>query len=216
LAFGNFNAIMQFLQTDTTTKVLARPKILTLSNETAEVNITADEAIGINSTTVETTTTQSIERTETGTKLRVTPQVNPDTKEITLFVEIFTREATEGNFKVTGMTGTGNVKNPEERAARTTLRLRDGETLLIGGLIKKKDTNAKQRVPILGDLPLIGSAFRYKSNQNDDRELLVFLTPRIVEDSPAIKAAERKIAPREQYFSRRDTIDVALDKFADY
>lgn len=215
LTMGGFNAMMQFLQTDTTTRTLARPKILTLSNETAEVNITTDEAIGVTSTTVETTTTQSVERTETGTKLRVTPQVNLETKEITLFVEVFTREATEGNIRVTGMTS-GNVKNPEERATRTTLRLKDNETLLIGGLIKKKNTDAKTKIPFLGDLPLIGGAFRYKSKQDEDRELLVFLTPRIIEDAPVLKTAERKPTQREQYFSRKDSIDVALDKFSNY
>jgi type IV pilus assembly protein PilQ len=218
LAMGSLTAVMQFLAQDTTTKILARPKILTLSNETAEVNITTDEAIGVTTTLSQSgdAQTQTIERAETGTKLRVTPQINPDTKEVTLFVEVFTKEATEGSFGVSGMTGGGKVMNPEERATRTTLRLKDGETLLIGGLIKKKDTNTKQKVPFLGDLPFIGSAFRYKSDQDIDRELLVFLTPRIIEDSPALKTAEKKLIPREQYFSRKDSIDVALDKFSNY
>ncbi|MDP2922619.1 MAG: hypothetical protein Q8O30_02715 [Candidatus Omnitrophota bacterium] len=214
LALGNINALMQFLAQDTSTKILARPKILTLSNETAEVNITTDEAIGLTSTTVETTTTQTIERTQTGTKLRVTPQVNLGTGEVTLFVEVFTREATEGDFSVAGMSG-GKVRNPEERAARSVLRLKDGETLLIGGLIKKKDTKTKQKVPFLGDLPFIGNAFRYKSNQGIDRELLVFLTPRIVADTSML-SAEKKIAPREQYFSRKESIGLVLDKYANY
>jgi type II secretory pathway component GspD/PulD (secretin) len=215
LTMGSFRAYMQFLASDTTTKILARPKILTLSNETAEVNITTDEAIGVTTTVNQSASTQEIERAETGTKLRVTPQVNPDTKEVTLVVEVFTKEAVEGTFAVEGMTG-GNVRNPEERATRTVLRLKDGETLLIGGLIKNKGTRGKQKVPFLGDIPLIGGAFRYKGDTDIDRELMVFLTPRIVEDSGAIRTAEKKLAPREQYFSRKDSMDVALDKFSNY
>lgn len=208
----NFSMLIQLLQTDNTTKILARPKILTLSNETAEINLTTDEAIGINTTTTETgVQTTTTERRETGTKLRVTPQVNKETGEITLFVEVFNRNTTESDLTLTS-TATGQILNPEERGARTVLRLNNGETLLLGGLINNTSTKTITKVPILGDIPIIGNAFRYKDDNRAEREMLVFMTPRIIEDTPIMTAAGRAL-PREVGYSRREVMSLAMDKY---
>ncbi|MCK9614787.1 MAG: hypothetical protein M0R48_04680 [Candidatus Omnitrophica bacterium] len=213
LDIQTFNMYIQALSTDTTTKILARPKILTLSNETAEINLTTNEAIGINTTTTETgVQTSTTERTETGTKLRVTPQVNKDTGEITLFVEVFNRTATNSDLTLT--TGaTGKIKNPEERGARTVLRLANGETLLLGGLIKNNSTKTISKVPFLGDIPFIGNMFTYKDDNRSERELLVFMTPKIVEDTPMLSASGRTLS-REIGFSRREVMTIAMDKYS--
>lgn len=218
LDLSNFGAVMQFFIKDSSTKVIARPKILTLSNETAEVNITTDEAIGVTSTTAGQTgaVSQNIERAETGTKLRVTPQINEGTGEVTLFVEVFTTEAIDSELSLSGAGISGKVRNPEERGTRTVLRVKDGETFLIGGLIKKKNANAMSKVPFLGDIPLMGKLFRYKDNTSSDRELLVFLTPRIMNDKPSSFASGGQLLPREQDFSKRETVNVALDQFSRY
>jgi type IV pilus assembly protein PilQ len=213
LTMNDFNMYLQALSTDNTTKILARPKILTLSNETAEINLTTNEAIGINTTTTETgVQTSSTERTETGTKLRVTPQVNKDTGEITLFVEVFNRNATDSDLTLTAG-ATGTIKNPEERGARTVLRLNNGETLLLGGLINNSNTKTISKIPLLGDIPFVGKAFTYKDDNRSERELLVFMTPRIVEDTP-VMAASGKILPREVGYSRREVMSIAMDKYS--
>ncbi|MDD4183671.1 MAG: type II and III secretion system protein [Candidatus Omnitrophica bacterium] len=210
---SDFNLYMQALATDTTTKILARPKILTLSNETAEINLTTNEAIGINTTTTETgVQTSSTERTETGTKLRVTPQVNRDTGEITLFVEVFNRNATDSDLTLTSG-ATGKILNPEERGARTVLRLNNGETLLLGGLINNKSTKTISKIPFLGDIPFIGNAFRYKDDDRTERELLVFMTPKIIEDVPTISASGKTL-PREIGYSRREVMSLAMDRYS--
>jgi type II secretory pathway component GspD/PulD (secretin) len=213
LDLQSFEIILQFLSRDTSTKFLARPRILTLSNETAEVTLTADEAIGVTTTTTEGgTTTQNIERTEAGTKLRVTPQINLETKEVTLFVEIFTREAKDSGISVTGLVG--NIKNPEERGTKAVIRLKDGETLMLGGLIKKEKEATITKIPILGDIPFLGRFFRYKDKDKDkERELLVFLTPHIIEEEAFF---HKKLSlHREQLDSaRKESIRLTLDKFS--
>jgi len=104
LDLSDFTMIMQFLTEDTKTKFLARPKILTLANETAEVNLTLNEVIGLTTTANEDgTVTQEIERDDTGTSLRVTPQVNLSTDEITLVVDVFNKESLDSNIAVSGM-----------------------------------------------------------------------------------------------------------------
>jgi type II secretory pathway component GspD/PulD (secretin) len=213
LDLSSFGAIMQFLTKDSSTKFLARPKILTLSNETAEVNLTVNEAIGVTTTTTEGgNTTQEVEREETGTKLRVTPQVNPYTKEITLFVEISNKETKESTLSISGLTS-GKLQNPEERGTRSVVRLKDGETLIIGGLIRREKENTVTKVPLLGDLPVIGKFFSFKDKNTQERELLVFLTPHIIKDKTHL--AKTKIFNREQADSlRRESIKVALEKFS--
>lgn len=213
---------LDFLTQQRDTKRLARPKILTLSNETAEVRITTNEAIGIQRTDTGGgagagggTSTYTVERANTGTALRVTPQVNLDTKEITLFVESVETQAKDSGFTVPTFIG-GTVKNPEERSARAIARLYNGETLLLGGMITNRSTQTNTEVPGLSKIPLVGKLFKHKSKplqDNEQRELLVFLTPRIIEDRPMMLASEGGIA-REQDSFRKESIGMVLDKYS--
>lgn len=213
LSLADMTVTLQLLSTDTTTKFLARPKIMTISDQTAEVNLTTDEAIGVTTEESETGTTQRVERTETGTKLRVTPHVNPVTKEITLFVEVFNRQATDTTIRLSGMSA-GFLKNPEERGTRAVSRLRNGETLLIGGLIQNTDTTTVTKIPFLGDIPIIGNAFRHKTKDDEKRELLVFLTPRVIDDTPVLARREGFDAHREQDSFQRESMRMAMDRYS--
>jgi type II secretory pathway component GspD/PulD (secretin) len=216
LSLADMTMLIQFLETDTTTKTIARPRILTLANETAEVKLTTDEAVGITTMVTDGTTTQTVERVETGTKLRVTPQINPLTNEITMVVEVFNKDAKDSGLSLTGSTS-GKVKNTEERGTKTVIRLADGETLFLGGLIKKSDSKIETKVPILSDIPLLGKLFEHDDNSNNDRELLVFLTPHILGEKALLSADARKVIPklREQNNAlRTESIRGALDKFS--
>jgi len=202
---------LQFLKSQTDTRFLARPKILTLANETAEVKIAADAAIGVITTVTEGGQTETVERGETGVTLEVTPQVNMATREITLFIDA----------KVSAITGTPYttssgfpIRDIEERGAKTVGRLRDGETFLIGGLIRKETTVTDRGIPVLGDIPILGRLFRSTTESVEDRELLIFLTPRIIEDTPVQRAAP--ILDREQNATRQDSIQYALDRYSKF
>lgn len=217
LSLASFTAVMKFLTSDSSTKFIARPKILTLNNEKSEVNLTLDEVVGLTTTTNEDgSTTQEIEREDTGTRLTVTPQVNLLTKEITLSVEMFNRESQDSNISVSGMTS-GFVKNVEERGTRSIVRLKNGETLFIGGLIKKESSETITKIPLLGDIPLLGRLFRYKnvpSTDNTNRELLVFLTPRILGEEGSSELKRAKVLFREQEnSSKMNSIRIALDRY---
>lgn len=209
-----FQVIMEFVKSDTTTKFLARPKILSLNNETSEVNLTTDEAIGLITTISEGEVTQEIERAETGTKLRVTPQINLRTREITLVLEVFTKTAEASGFTLTG-NASGSVMNPMQRGTKTVLRLHDNQTLLVGGLIREDKEETRVKVPFLGSIPFLGGAFRHKDQSTDSRELLIFLTPRIVDDDIYYTDAPQVI-PREQAGQgvKRDLIHTTLDRYS--
>lgn len=198
-ATGDFDlsgttATIRALLSDTDTRVLARPKVLTLNNETAKIELTAETAVASITTTSgaegASTTSTSAERIDTGITLEVTPQINKDGY-ITMHIEPSVIVPVLSTYFKSGDT---TFVDPYKRSTDTTVRVKDGETIIIGGLISKEDSYGFSKVPFLGDIPLLGLAFRYKSSDEQDKELIIFLTPYIVKDtlSPIEKISERE------------------------
>jgi type II secretory pathway component GspD/PulD (secretin) len=198
---STMTAIVQFLETQSDTKNLARPRLLTLNNETAQIKIATNEAIGLQTQTNSTggTATQSIEaeRVETGVFLLVTPQANIATGEITLAVAPKVIQARTG-----GTFGGQTFKDPEERGSQQLMKIKSGDTVIIGGLLRTDSTNTVSKLPILGDLPLVGRAFRHSDKAKTERELLIFITPSVVtdrnKDQLLAQKADSTMVTREQ------------------
>ncbi|MCM8773790.1 MAG: hypothetical protein NC820_03535 [Candidatus Omnitrophica bacterium] len=209
--------VLNFLKTRTDARFLARPKILTVANEVAEIRMTTDEAIGIKKTESEEgrSVEYTIERIETGTILRVTPQVNLDTKEITLLVDISEKQARESGFTTSSQAFIeGSIKDPEERSAKSIVRLKDGEVLLIGGLIRNIENDKGSEVPIFSKIPLLGNIFKNKDKTVQERELFIFITPHILGDQLQLSNVSPTSIFREQESSlRKEAIGSALNKF---
>lgn len=216
---------LDYLRTLSDTKYLARPKILTLNNETAEIKITTQEAIGIKSSTSGSsssteTKTDEAERVDTGVSLRVTPQINTDTGEITMYIVPTVSAINNSSSFINASGNTITFSNPEVRSTKSTVRLKDGETIVIGGLINKDTSNVETKLPILGDIPLLGALFRHKEKSRDkERELLVFITPHIIKDSNMKLAQTVKSMPRNREqgspfsLGRESEISSALNSF---
>jgi type IV pilus assembly protein PilQ len=208
LDFSQMKIALQLFSQDTTTRSLARPRILTLNNEPAEVNLTVDEVIGVQNNLQSAgqigTSTNTAERAQTGVQLHVTPQINSETGEITMVLEVINRESKASSF--------AGFRDVEERGTKNLIRLKTGETLLIGGLIKQETEKITSKTPFLGDIPFLGKAFRYRNDTKTDRELLVFLTPKIVQ-AGALLADGSHFACREQPNSFKSrSMSLALDK----
>lgn len=188
----NLKWVFNYLRTEPSTRILARPRVLSLNNETAEIMITTQEAIGTiqqqSSGGSLTTQTTAAERVETGVHLRVTPQINADTSEITMFIYPRVRDATVSTFNT-------SFKDPEERSTKTSVRIKDGDTVIIGGLIRRDRSETITSVPYLSRIPLLGKMFfEYRNKDKDrERELLVFITPHIIRETN-IKLAQMKRA----------------------
>lgn len=153
-------------------KILSNPKVTTINNK--EAKILVGQRIPYTTTTVSTTgSTQSTNFLDVGVKLTVTPTINIDQK-ITLAVHpevsLFVRADAAGP-----VIGT--------REAQTTVLVGNGETVVIGGLITEEDRKNGTQVPLLGDLPIIGHLFRRDYSSKQRSELLVFLTPHIVNNN---------------------------------
>ena len=174
---------LDLLKSASDTKFLARPKLFVLNNETAELKLSSNEAIGAITTTQgqgsSSTSTTSAERADTGVTLKVTPQVGMTTGEITMIIQPTIREAVNGL-----QIGNQSTKDVEERSIKSTVRVKDGETVIIGGLLRNKKAIAKTKTAFLGDIPIVGALFRHKDTTGTkDREILVFITPKIIKDS---------------------------------
>ena len=106
------------------------------------------------------------------------------------------------------------VKDPKTRSARSLLRIRHGETLVMGGLIDRSEEEVVSRVPILADIPILGRAFTHKDLDRSATELLVFITPHIVQEPEGAQVASQvPMGLREQEPSggRQDEIERQLN-----
>lgn len=216
LSFEGLAITLQFLRTRTDTKNLARPRILTLNNEMAEISIKTDEAIGLASVTSSSqntaTTVAQAERVQTGVFLKVTPQADVDNGEITMAIEPRVIQAR------TGQTfGTSTFKDPEERGTKSTLRVLDGDTIILGGLLRTNVEETKTSVPFLGRIPVFGAAFRHENKSESQRELIIFITPHIVPEQyaqrlPSAGFPEMVYQPNIPSY-RAEEINKALSRF---
>ncbi len=198
LSFSEANILFKLLATEKDVKFLARPRLLTLSNEVAEIRIVADAVTGVTSSSQATTgtITETIERNTVGTVLRVTPLVNED-RYVTMVIEPeVSRVVQSSSFT--------KFLDPNRRAARTTVMVQDGSTIMIAGLISSESSQSSRRIPGLGDLPLLGLPFKRTETQRSNTEIIIFITPHVLGDDPQTLIAEEReqtpISIQEQRF----------------
>ena len=161
-------------------RFLGKPKIMTLNNKKARIEITQNETLDIQQQQGGLgggVTTGTPEREQTGVVLEVTPQVNKEGY-VTLLIEPSFTDSVETKF-----TNGGNpVRDIVVRKASTLLRLKNGQTVVLGGLLESKEQRTVQKVPFLGYIPLIGWLFTSTSVDRNNTDLVIFLTPTVVLD----------------------------------
>jgi len=191
---NNWGAIVQAVNSDTNSNILATPSITTLDNEEAyflvgqEVPIITGSQTGSNNTNP----FQTVERQEIGIKLLVTPQVNEGNGvQLTIEQEVSS---------VSGATGVDISIN--KREIKTTVMVESGATIVLGGLIDEDVQESVQKVPLLGDIPIIGHLFKSTTNSTRKRNLMVFLRPTIITDANMMNT----MAKEKYNFVRADQI----------
>jgi type II secretory pathway component GspD/PulD (secretin) len=188
---GDLTAVVQALKTFGQTNTLSSPRILVANNEEAKILIGTDEAFVTQQTVVSSggsNTSDEVQFVEVGTKLGVTPTVNRDgfvTLNLRPEVSSVTRTLVVGasnvsNDTAAAQTARTTVPIVSTSEVETTVLIKSGHTVVIGGLIKDVENIDTQEIPILGSLPLIGGFFRSEDREIDKTELVVFVTPHIV------------------------------------
>ena len=172
---GDFGALVQAISSDTNSNVLSTPSITTLDNQEANF-IVGDEVPVITGSTASSNNSnpfQTVERKEVGVKLKVTPQINEGGSAVKLTIEQ----------EVSGVNGnTGVDISFSTRRLTTTVLADDGQVVVLGGLITENVQESVQKVPLLGDIPILGHLFRSSSSRKTKRNLMVFIKPTIVRD----------------------------------
>jgi general secretion pathway protein D len=175
LALPIQGAMFQALQTNGIVNVLSTPNILTTDNKKAEILVGKDVPFIASTATLTSGAAQtSINRAKIGINLSVQPKIN-DGDEVTLDVEqkiqdVLTKDKDMADIPTS------------ERSAKTTVVAQNGQTIVIGGLIQDSEKKTTSKVPLLGDIPLLGYLFRDTSVTRDKMNLVIFLTPHIIHD----------------------------------
>ena len=173
-----YGALLRALQTDTNTNILSTPNIVTLDNEEAELIVGQNLPFVTGSFTGTGSTNpqnpfQTIERQDVGLTLKVTPQINEgDTVQLVLEQEV--------SSVIPGTVEQGIATR--KRSIKTSVLVDDGGILILGGLIAEEVSDTKSKVPLLGDIPLIGFLFRTENTTKTKQNLMIFLRPTILRD----------------------------------
>ena len=114
--------------------------------------------------------------------LTVTPQVTPDNN---IIMDLRVHKDNVGEVISTGGLG-GTIPSIDTRAVETQVLVKDGQTVVLGGIYETERRETLTKVPVLGDIPYLGAAFRSKQRTNNKAELLIFVTPRILEEGASI------------------------------
>ena len=190
----DIDALLKAEQEITEAKLLANPRILVLDNEEATFDIVTEHPY-VERTISGSQITETVNFKEVGIKLVVTPHV---TREGMLRLQI----QPEFGIKVGEVqVSTNNVPIVDKRKVNTIALVRDGQTVVLGGMRKKDATKQINKIPLLGDIPLLGALFRFEGEDTTITELIVFITPRIILQEPVLSLDEQ-LALEETRFSR--------------
>lgn len=203
---GNYylGALANFLESTGDANVLSTPNLMTLDNEEAQIIIgnnvpfvTGSYANSTGSSTVNPFTT--VERKDVGLMLRVRPQINEHGNvKLTLYQEVSQVNP--------GTTGNPNGPTTSKRSIESTVMVSDGNVIVLGGLLEDRYSLDQDKVPLMGDLPVVGSLFRNENRSRRKTNLMVFLRPVVIRDSAtsdalmmdryeAIRAVQRATQP---------------------
>jgi general secretion pathway protein D len=200
---NDWGAIIQAISTDTKSNILATPSVTTMDNEEASMIVGQEVPIITGSTTSGNNSNpfQTVDRQEVGIKLKVTPQINDGTAvQLTIEQEVSS---------VSGATAVDIAVN--KRAINTTVIADDGGMVILGGLIDEDVQESVSKVPLLGDIPILGHLFKSTSTTKRKRNLLVFIRPTILRDSRSMNElshSKYNFIRGEQYKQRDDGIDL--------
>lgn len=176
-------AVLSFLNTDADSEVVATPRAVTLDNETAKLDATRSLPIfKITPGTAQTPAGSEVTYTNIGTILEVTPRIRGDDKIFLKIVpEVSAVEPAKDRQVVNGQINEANIFTSRRITANVVVP--NGNTLVMGGLIRDENSKGYTKVPVLGDLPGIGLMFRRDSKTRFKSNLIIFITPTIVSDS---------------------------------
>ncbi|MCM0080131.1 type II secretion system secretin GspD [Geomonas sp. Red32] len=174
---ANFPVVLQALQTNGALNVLSTPNVMTSDNKEAEIFV-GENVPFLSGTNLTSTglSQQSIERKDTGIILKIKPQISEGEY---IKLDIYQEISAVKDFGTATNPNLGSTK----RSAKTSVVVKNTDTVVIGGLIQDRDQVTESKIPLLGDIPGLGWLFKTKNTTREKTNLLIMLTPRIIKDA---------------------------------
>lgn len=200
------NVLLRALSATRRVEILSRPQIRTLDSQLGQINVGQIVPVvsGITSSGIAGQFVPQVTRDPSGILLEVTPRITPDDR-IVMQVHAerskYDLSSTSAVTLVAAGNGSGAITSPVKdiSTALTTVSVANEQTIVLGGLIQKTDDNITRKVPWLGDIPILGQAFRFDSHSMRRTELLIFLTPRIIKNNSVSEILKQIESERLHY-----------------
>jgi type IV pilus assembly protein PilQ len=187
------------LEQVTDTTILANPKILAVNKQLGIVYIGTKIGYTSQTTQTQTSTTQQVEFLETGTRLAFRPYIGDDGY---IRMDIQPKDSS-GTLKA------NNIPDEQSTELATNIMVKDGQTIVIGGLFRDVVVTSRNQIPLLGDLPLIGAFFRSTSDRMVRQEVIVLLTPHIIDEPRETQSDARIDDIRRKRFGAKNELQWA-------
>ncbi len=196
---SHFRATVRALASATRFDVLSRPYILTTDNREATVNVSKNVPI-ITGTRVDVNNnvTSTFDRQDVGIILKVTPQINSEGRVVLDVNQVLSALSDQG------IPVAADVDSPiiNKREMTTRVAVNSGQTVVIGGLVRDDFTETVRKIPLLGDIPYVGELFKRTTRTKTQTELLVFLTPQVIQTPEELASMTRQLHGEMQHLSK--------------
>lgn len=194
--------LIRLLKSHTNANILSTPQITALDNEEALIEVGEKVPVAKNDTpTTGGTVTSNITRENVTTKLTITPYISPDTDTVKMKLEQDVADLIDVDIKASELAK--NAVATSTRKIKTNIVVNSGDTAVLGGLMKDTDREAVSKVPVLGDIPILGWLFKARNTSKNKTNLVVFITPTIIRN-PADNASvvDEKINERIDFIQK--------------
>ncbi len=210
----SLTGLIRLLKTNSNANILSTPQVMALDNEESIIEVGERVPVALNSSATATGTQANVERENLTTKITITPYISPDTDTVQMKIDQEVKGLAQVNIRATELAK--NAIATSTRKIKTQIVVNSGDTAVLGGLMKDDDNEQTSKVPILGDIPILGWLFKSNTKGRTKTNLVVFITPRIVRN-PAQNSAlvDEKISERidfiQQNMNGRDPHGKTID-----
>lgn len=175
-------ALVRFIKSNSGGNILSTPQILALDNEDAEIEVGEDVPIGLTvSNTQGAGSAQQVDRKELTLKLKITPFISPDTDVVRMKVDQKIKSLSQTQVQASELQDRAVAF--KTRSVVTSLIVNSDDTAVLGGLMEDQETESVAKIPILGDIPILGWLFKSKESDVRKKNLMIFITPKILRNS---------------------------------
>ncbi len=196
----SIQGLIKALQTNSNANVLSTPQLLTLDNQEASIEVAENIPVPVVTAISGGGSQSSTSREKIALSLTIKPQIN----KISNFVKLDINQKVEDISNRTPPKAVADLAlGTLSRTSKTTVVVQDGDTVALGGLVRDKVTEVATKIPLLGDIPILGWLFRSKTTSSAKQNLISFITPRVIKQYQQIrKVLDRKIKERDDFIER--------------